>query len=320
MLLPDIEHHGAADGVTGSCHQLHMDADNSLLIDCGLFQGNEAPDIGRAGAGQAAIEFDLATVRALIVTHVHIDHVGRLPQLLAAGFNGPIFCSEPSAKLLPIVLEDAFKLGVSRDQKTVERYIQLVERRMQPLPYGQWFTLLETDALNVRIRQHVEAAIANALSDQGSVLILTFNIGRTQDLLYELEEIIHSRASVPAGAASDARTPVSSTNWSELPIILDALAHRVTEAYRVLQLYWSQEVRARADAGRAPQAFDNLTKIDSRADHIAMVEHLTLTARPTIFPADCDMCPAGRGADADGGWGRRGLDQPRLEFLKNHEK
>ncbi len=99
MLLPDIEHHGAADGVTGSCHQLHMDADNSLLIDCGLFQGNEAPDIGRAGAGQAAIEFGLATVRALIVTHVHIDHVGRLPQLLAAGFKGPILCTTACARV-----------------------------------------------------------------------------------------------------------------------------------------------------------------------------------------------------------------------------
>lgn len=152
MRYPDIEHHGAMDGVTGSCHQLHMDASHSLLIDCGLFQGNEASASGRAGAGQAAIEFSLATIQALVVTHVHIDHVGRIPYLLAAGFKGPIYCSEPSAKLLPIVLEDAFKLGFSRDQNDIERYLRLVEQRLRPLPYQQWLTLQETSQLVARIR------------------------------------------------------------------------------------------------------------------------------------------------------------------------
>lgn len=57
MRYPAIEHHGSHGGVTGSCHQLHMDADSSLLIDCGLFQGNETSASGRVGAGQPAIEF-----------------------------------------------------------------------------------------------------------------------------------------------------------------------------------------------------------------------------------------------------------------------
>ena len=65
--------------------------------------GDTSPD----GPGQSDIEFDLG-IRALVATHVHIDHVGRIPYLLAAGFSGPILCSEPSARLLPIVLEDAF--------------------------------------------------------------------------------------------------------------------------------------------------------------------------------------------------------------------
>lgn len=103
MRYPDIEHHGAKDGVTASCYQLHMDASHSLLINCGLFQRNETSSDGRAATGRLDIEFFLATVQALVVTHVHIDHVGRIPYLLAAGFKGPIFCSEPSAKLLPIV-------------------------------------------------------------------------------------------------------------------------------------------------------------------------------------------------------------------------
>jgi len=369
---PDIEHHGAKDGVTGSCHQLHMDASHSLLIDCGLFQGNETSASGRAGAGQPAIEFSLATIQALVVTHVHIDHVGRIPYLLAAGYKGPIYCSEPSAKLLPIVLEDAFKLGFSRDQNDIERYLKLVEQRLRPLPYQQWLTLLETSQLVARIRlqraghvlgsayveidltypatgenkrivfsgdlgaphapllvpprsperadilvlestygdrlhedrasrrQRLEAVIEHALKDQGTVLIPAFSIGRTQELLYELEEIIHHHGQLstvkPSAANRDsAGGTLEPTDWPKLPIILDSpLATRFTEAYRSLKPFWNHEARERVEAGRNPLAFDNLIKIDSHTDHIAVLNHLTQTARPAIVIAGNGMCSGGR--------------------------
>lgn len=372
MRYPDIEHHGAKDGVTGSCHQLHMDASHSLLIDCGLFQGNETSASGRVGAGQPAIEFSLATVQALVVTQVHIDHVGRIPYLLAAGFKGPIYCSEPSAKLLPIVLEDAFKLGFSRDQNDIERYLKLVEQRLRPLPYQQWLTLLETSQLVARIRlqraghvlgsayveidlaypatgenkrivfsgdlgaphapllmppksperadilvlestygdrlhedrasrrQRLEAVIEHALKDQGAVLIPAFSIGRTQELLYELEEIIHHHGELstvkPSAANRDsAGGTLEPTDWPKLPIILDSpLATRFTEAYRSLKPFWNQEARERVEAGRNPLAFDNLLKIDSHTDHIAVLNHLTQTARPAIVIAGNGMCSGGR--------------------------
>lgn len=152
MRYPTIEHHGASEGMTGSCYQLQMDASSSLLVDCGLFQGGEISADGRASAGQLAIEFTLQTVKALVVTHVHIDHVGRIPHLLAAGFKGPILCSEPSARLLPIVLEDVFKLSFSRDYKEIVRYIERVEQRLLPLPYNQWYTPAETVTLVARVR------------------------------------------------------------------------------------------------------------------------------------------------------------------------
>lgn len=402
MRYPHIQHHGAQDGVTGPCHQLCMDPENSLFIDCGLFQGDEASAGGRSRAGHPSIEFSLATIKALVVTHVHIGHVGRVPYLLAAGFKGPILCSEPSATLLPIVLEDAFKLGFSRAQKEVDRYIKLVEQRLQPLPYKQWFTLIETDALCVRIRlqraghilgsayveidvfypgtgdtkrivfsgdlgaphapllmppepperadilvlestygdrlhedrasrrHRLEAVIEHALQDQGTVLIPAFSIGRTQELLYELEEIIHSKLQAHTdkppvnadeggsefatnGTAPHSQSPFPSgerarvrgnndsseygleTNWPQLPIILDSpLATRFTEAYRSLQPYWNREARERVEGGRNPLAFDNLIMIDSHADHIAVVNHLTQTARPAIVIAGNGMCSGGR--------------------------
>ena len=366
MQYPQILHHGARDGVTGSCHQLNMDDQHGLLIDCGLFQGAETSAEGRAGADNLAIDFPLDGIRALVATHVHIDHVGRIPWLLAAGFKGPILCSEPSAKLLPIVLEDAFRLGVSRDQKQVERYLKLIEQRLIALPYNTWFTLADQPQLNARIRlqraghilgsayveidlhypqrqhrervlfsgdlgaphapllpapkspyradtlviestygdrlhedrrsrrQRLEAVIERALADGGSVLIPAFSIGRTQELLYELEDIIHRKArqTTRREPAAPSGTPI---DWPQLPIILDSpLASRFTTAYRELQPFWDQEALRRVQTGRRPLAFEQLITVDSHTEHERMVQHLTRTARPAIVIAGNGMCSGGR--------------------------
>ncbi|WP_237332895.1 MBL fold metallo-hydrolase [Zobellella iuensis] len=142
--MVEVLHHGAVKGVTGSCHELRVD-DAGILIDCGLFQGTEA------GTGPA-IDFEIEHIRALVVTHVHIDHVGRLPYLLGAGFTGPIYCSQPSALLLPAMLEDALSIGFTRDKALVRRVLTLLASRLVPLPYGQWQPVPECP-LRVRLQR-----------------------------------------------------------------------------------------------------------------------------------------------------------------------
>jgi metallo-beta-lactamase family protein len=129
-----ILHHGAVNGVTGSCHQLIINDQSSFLIDCGLFQGEDSVD-------DLNIEFNIDTVRALIVTHCHIDHVGRIPYLLMAGFKGPIFTSIASASLLPLVIEDALKVGVTRDQKIIDTYLRLLKQQIIEVDFKTWFDL-----------------------------------------------------------------------------------------------------------------------------------------------------------------------------------
>lgn len=137
-----ILHHGAVRGVTGSCHELRLGAPErpdapAILIDCGLFQGAETSGEG-AGSDRLAIEFPIDHVRALVLTHVHLDHVGRLPHLLAAGFDGPVYCSAPSAILLPLVIEDALRVGVTRDRTLIRRMVERLQSQLRPLPCNRW--------------------------------------------------------------------------------------------------------------------------------------------------------------------------------------
>lgn len=87
---------------------------------------------------------------ALVAANVHI---GRIPQHSAtAGFKGAILCSESSERLLSLVLEDTFQLGISRHDRLVERYLKFVGQHIVVLPYKHCFKLTYTPQRQVRFR------------------------------------------------------------------------------------------------------------------------------------------------------------------------
>ncbi|MBI5728175.1 MAG: MBL fold metallo-hydrolase [Candidatus Magasanikbacteria bacterium] len=96
---------GAAHEVTGSCYLLEA-AGRRILIDCGLFQGSDWSE----GRNRDALPFSPSTIDAVLVTHAHLDHTGRIPKLVRKGFSGRIFMTQGTKELARIVWEDAFEV------------------------------------------------------------------------------------------------------------------------------------------------------------------------------------------------------------------
>ncbi|MDX1705466.1 MBL fold metallo-hydrolase [Pseudidiomarina sp.] len=335
----EILHHGGRFSVTGSCHELRLDGELSVLIDCGLLQGTDAPS-----ANEQQLDFDTQQIKALLITHCHLDHVGRLPWLLAAGFRGPIYCTQATATLLPLVMEDAVKVGITRQEHIIDGLLSILRRLLRPVPYDSWQDVFE--GLSVRFRQaghiigsaYIECQLASrrvvfsgdigckntsllpdptpleyadllllestygdrlhenrserqtqlrmiierCVSDRGAVLIPAFSIGRTQELLYELEAIIYDLKQ----RNSAAQFPL---------VVLDSpLAARFTEKYRDLKALWDAEAKQRLSDGRHPLAFDELHVIEHHSQHEQLVHRLQSTAEPVIIIAAGGMCAGGR--------------------------
>jgi metallo-beta-lactamase family protein len=96
---------GAAGGVTGSQYLLSV-GERRILIDCGMFQGG-MEEIARNRMGFA---YPPDSVDAVLLTHAHNDHIGRLPALVRAGYRGPVFATAATGDLASIVLTDSAHL------------------------------------------------------------------------------------------------------------------------------------------------------------------------------------------------------------------
>lgn len=141
---------GAASEVTGSCYLVEAEG-TRFLVDCGMFQGG--PEAERKNF--AALDFDVRHLDFVLISHAHIDHCGLLPRLGTFGFNGPVFATEPTVDLLPVMLTDSAHIQekeaawrVGRERKPLAREFaplytvaqaESCTRRTQGIRYGAGF-------------------------------------------------------------------------------------------------------------------------------------------------------------------------------------
>ncbi len=336
-----VIHRGAHEGVTGSCHQLMLTDTRSLLVDCGSFQGQDARN-----HDEMQIEFPVEGIQGLILTHVHLDHIGRVPYLMAAGYRGPIYCSVPTAKLLPLMMEDSLRIGVTHNKRLIAKFLQELKEHLRPVSYGKWHKLdggvqmrlipaghvlgsayveiehgterfvfsgdlgsthaplliepvsperadllvLEStygDRLHEgreRRQQTLEDILCRTMEDSGVTIIPAFSLGRTQELLYELNSIFH-RVETRCGCAL----------LNSVDVIVDSpLSLRLTQVYDSMRSYWSEEAREELTFDSQPLVFNNLVNVDGHKDHQRTVQYLKRSKRPAIVIAGSGMCTGGR--------------------------
>ncbi len=256
---------GAAGGVTGTAYYCES-SDASILIDCGMFQGGKDAEI----MNKEAPPVNYNTLDAIVLTHAHLDHCGRLPLAVREGYRGPVFGTPATIDLSALVLRDSLKVQTSdlekRNRMRVRKGKQKVEmtfdeadvegaiRQMKPLSYHKPFTvapgmeiivdeaghILGSGSLKLTVnegnrrksvifsgdlggqgmpivrdsepfkeadmvimestygdRDHkplqetIDEAIGiikEALHSKGKILVPSFAIGRTQDLIYYIEQ------------------------------------------------------------------------------------------------------------------------------------
>ena len=140
---------GAANEVTGSCHLLEVGG-RTVLLDCGLFQGRREESRRK----NEILPMPVDRIDAVVLSHAHIDHAGRLPFLVRSGYTGMIHATAATRDLCAIMLADSARIQV-KDAEFLERRkkehapplyqpadADQVLRQMVALPYDHWFDVM----------------------------------------------------------------------------------------------------------------------------------------------------------------------------------
>ncbi len=162
-----IQFFGAAGEVTGSCHLVTV-GEQRLLLDCGLIQGGHKDE----ARNHEPFPFDPESIDAVVLSHAHIDHSGRLPLLVKRGFRGPIYTQRASRDLCRVMLKDAGFLSEKDAEWENRKRERKGLKRIEPLftVEDAKIALRRFKGLVYRKKQNILPGVTLRLSDAGHIL------------------------------------------------------------------------------------------------------------------------------------------------------
>ena len=184
-----IEFAGAAREVTGSCHILRVN-EQTVLLDCGMFQGRRS----ETRTKNARLPCPIEEIDAVVLSHAHIDHAGRLPFLTRHGYRGPVYCTAATRDLCAVMLADSAHIQEKDAEFLARRKQEVVEplygmrdataavERMVGLPYDAWFDVVPGVRASFTDAGHILGSASVALEcTEGSTtkrVVFSGDIGR----------------------------------------------------------------------------------------------------------------------------------------------
>lgn len=345
-----ITFYGAAGGVTGASYYCESQTAR-ILIDCGMFQGGKQAEL----LNKKAPPVNYRNLDAIVLTHAHLDHCGRLPLAVKAGYSGPVFATPATMDLVALVLRDSLKVQNSDLEKHNRMLVRLGKPKMvalfdesdveqaisllKPMAYHQPLTVAPGMEITVREAGHILGSgtlkltvedqekkktiifsgdlgakgmpivrdpepfhqadmvimestygdrdhkplqdtldeaidiIRQALHSKGKILVPSFAIGRTQDLVYYLEQAFR-KGGLP-------RFPI----YIDSPMAIEAsriyMDHSELFDEEMLEFIRSGEMERDKGYIRPTQSADES-------------KHLNEISGPCMIIAGSGMCNAGR--------------------------
>ena len=330
--------HGAAGEVTGSC-TLVTTGNQKLLIDCGMYQGDKVLE----AKNKESFSFNPAELCGVVITHAHLDHVGRLPLLIKNGYEGKFYATPPTIELIELILEDALHImqynhkSFGADILYSLEDIAAVMERFKGVEYNDKFKLnsditftlhdaghifgsafieieaegkravfsgdvgnvnvpilrdteplpADIDVLvcestygnrvheNITSREEILAEVIHeAIRRGGTLMIPAFSLERTQELIYELNNLVDRKRILP-----------------RVPIFLDSpLAIKATRVYLKYPKYYDAEADKLLKNGDDLFDFPGLVMTETPEES----KKINSTPGPKIVIAGSGMMNGGR--------------------------
>lgn len=178
--------------VTGANFLYQSEQGTKILIDCGLVQGERVA----LSENEEDFPYDPSSIDALVVTHAHLDHVGRIPMLVRAGFRGPIYSTPQTRALAELVLRDAVNILAHEarqdgreplyDMNDVEHVFPL----WKTIEYHTEFSLADDVTIYLKDAGHILGSSMVEVRADGKKTLFTGDVGNSPaPLLRDTEEL-----------------------------------------------------------------------------------------------------------------------------------